>query len=165
MTLFAKATNDSNIFEDALQKFYQGQYDKLTLEYLSLLNNPGKTPLGWERIYYRVYQENTMSLQKKWIEKQKNSKYLWLDAVVDFLELHGLGDMANEIRTPLDSSLNEIPTKTKYGEDGQTVKKGLLILLLQQHNLWTIYAEQYWPNRKCWRVKLYLKKAAEWKQK
>ena len=44
MTLFAKATNDSNIFEDALQKFYQGQYDKLTLEYLSLLNNPGKTP-------------------------------------------------------------------------------------------------------------------------
>ena len=35
MTLFAKATNDSKIFEDALQKFYEGEQDQLTLEYLS----------------------------------------------------------------------------------------------------------------------------------
>ena len=35
MTLFAKAANDSKIFEDALQKFYEGEQDQLTLEYLS----------------------------------------------------------------------------------------------------------------------------------
>ena len=34
MTLFAKATNDSKIFEDALQKFYEGEQDQLTLERL-----------------------------------------------------------------------------------------------------------------------------------
>ena len=34
MTLFAKATNDSRIFEDALQKFYEGEQDQLTLERL-----------------------------------------------------------------------------------------------------------------------------------
>lgn len=44
MTLFAKATNDSKIFEDALQKFYEGEQDQLTLEYLVLVNGPGKTP-------------------------------------------------------------------------------------------------------------------------
>ena len=35
MTLFAKAANDSKIFEDALQKFYEGKQDQLTLEYLA----------------------------------------------------------------------------------------------------------------------------------
>ena len=35
MTLFAKAANDSKIFEDALQKFYEGEQDQLTSEYLS----------------------------------------------------------------------------------------------------------------------------------
>jgi uncharacterized protein (DUF1810 family) len=35
MTLFAQATKENKVFEDALQKFYQGRYDKLTLEYLS----------------------------------------------------------------------------------------------------------------------------------
>ena len=105
-----------------------------------------------------------------WIEKQRGSEYLWLDAVADFLELHGLGDKANEIRTPRDSSGKKIPAKTKYGygkdkKGAQTVKKGLLILLLDQHNLWTIYAEQYWPNRKCGTVKTYREKAREWKQK
>ena len=44
MTLFAKAANDSKIFEDALQKFYEGEQDQLTLEYLVLVNGPGKTP-------------------------------------------------------------------------------------------------------------------------
>ena len=34
MTLFAQATNDSKVFEDALQKFYEGQNDRLTLERL-----------------------------------------------------------------------------------------------------------------------------------
>ena len=34
MTLFAKATNDSKLFEDALQKFYEGEHDRLTLERL-----------------------------------------------------------------------------------------------------------------------------------
>ena len=34
MTLFAKATNDSKIFEDALQKFYEGKQDQLTLDRL-----------------------------------------------------------------------------------------------------------------------------------
>lgn len=103
-------------------------------------------------------------------ENQKNSDWLWLDDVLDFLELHRLGDEAKEIRTPRDSSGRKIPAKTKYGcgKDGkgaQTVKKGLLILLLDQHNLWTIYAEQCWPNRKCSIVKNYREKAKEWKRK
>ena len=34
MTLFAKATDESQVFEDALQKYYDGQYDQLTLERL-----------------------------------------------------------------------------------------------------------------------------------
>ena len=34
MTLFAKATNDSKIFEDALQKFYEGKQDELPLDRL-----------------------------------------------------------------------------------------------------------------------------------
>ena len=34
MTLFAKATNDSKIFENALQKFYEGKQDQLTLDRL-----------------------------------------------------------------------------------------------------------------------------------
>jgi len=34
MTLFAQATNESRVFEDSLQKFYDGQRDKLTLENL-----------------------------------------------------------------------------------------------------------------------------------
>jgi len=34
MTLFAKATSDSKIFEDALLKFYDGKQDQLTLERL-----------------------------------------------------------------------------------------------------------------------------------
>ena len=34
MTLFAQATNESRVFEDALQKFYEGQHDQLTLERL-----------------------------------------------------------------------------------------------------------------------------------
>src|SRR5262245_45430053 len=34
MTLFARATSDNPIFEDALQKFFRGQYDALTLERL-----------------------------------------------------------------------------------------------------------------------------------
>ena len=34
MTLFVKATNDCKIFEDALQKFYEGEQDQLTLERL-----------------------------------------------------------------------------------------------------------------------------------
>ena len=34
MTLFAKATNDSQVFEDALQKFYEGHQDQLTLDRL-----------------------------------------------------------------------------------------------------------------------------------
>ena len=106
-----------------------------------------------------------MELHEEWIKKQKKSEWLWLDAVVDFLELHGFGDKANEIRTPRDSNGRKIPTKKFYDRDGQTIKKGCLIQLLQQHNLWTIYAEQYWPNRKCSRVNNYLKKAAEWKQK
>ena len=32
MTLFAQATTDSKIFEEALQKFYEGEQDRLTLE-------------------------------------------------------------------------------------------------------------------------------------
>ena len=44
MTLFAKATNDCKIFEDALQQFYEGEQDQLTLEYLVLVSGPGKTP-------------------------------------------------------------------------------------------------------------------------
>ena len=35
MTLFASATNENEIFVDALQKFYEGEQDQLTLEYLS----------------------------------------------------------------------------------------------------------------------------------
>ena len=34
MTLFAKATDESQVFEYALQKYYDGQYDRLTLERL-----------------------------------------------------------------------------------------------------------------------------------
>ena len=98
-------------------------------------------------------------------QNQKGSPWLWLDDVVDFLELHGLGDEAKEIRTPRDSSGRKIPTKCKYGKNGQTIKKGLLILLLEQHNLWTIYAEQCWPNRKCSIVKNYREKAKEWKRR
>ena len=35
MTLFTKAANDSKIFEDALQKCYEGEQNQLTLKYLS----------------------------------------------------------------------------------------------------------------------------------
>ena len=31
MTLFARATKDDNVFKEALQKFYQGQQDQVTL--------------------------------------------------------------------------------------------------------------------------------------
>ena len=31
MTLFARATKENKVFEDALQKFYEGRYDPLTL--------------------------------------------------------------------------------------------------------------------------------------
>ena len=31
MTLFARATKDNNVFKDALQKFYEGQQDQVTL--------------------------------------------------------------------------------------------------------------------------------------
>ncbi len=34
MTLFAKATQDANVFKDALQKFYEGQQDQVTLDRL-----------------------------------------------------------------------------------------------------------------------------------
>ena len=34
MTLFAKATDESQVFEYALQKYYDGKYDRLTLERL-----------------------------------------------------------------------------------------------------------------------------------
>ena len=34
MTLFARATKDDNVFKDALQKFYQGQQDQVTLNRL-----------------------------------------------------------------------------------------------------------------------------------
>ena len=34
MTLFAQATPDNQVFEDALQKYFGGQYDPLTLERL-----------------------------------------------------------------------------------------------------------------------------------
>ena len=34
MTLFAHATKDNSVFESALQKFFDGQYDHLTLERL-----------------------------------------------------------------------------------------------------------------------------------
>ena len=34
MTLFAKATKDNKVFEDALKKFYEGQYDQLTVDRL-----------------------------------------------------------------------------------------------------------------------------------
>jgi uncharacterized protein (DUF1810 family) len=32
MTLFAHATPDNQVFEDALQKYFEGQYDLLSLE-------------------------------------------------------------------------------------------------------------------------------------
>lgn len=107
-----------------------------------------------------------MGLQKKWIEKQNNSEWLWLDAVEYFLGLHGLEDIANEIRLPTDSNGKKIPTKKFYcSEYGQTIKKGRLIRLLKRHHLWAIYAEQYWPNRSCEQIKNYLKKAEEWSKK
>ena len=34
MTLFAHATKENSVFESALQKFFDGQYDRLTLERL-----------------------------------------------------------------------------------------------------------------------------------
>ena len=34
MTLFSQATTERELFEDALQKYYEGQYDRLTLERL-----------------------------------------------------------------------------------------------------------------------------------
>jgi uncharacterized protein (DUF1810 family) len=34
MTLFAHATTDNNVFIDALQKYFQGEFDRLTLERL-----------------------------------------------------------------------------------------------------------------------------------
>ena len=34
MTLFAQATKENKVFEDALQKFYEGEQDQLTLERL-----------------------------------------------------------------------------------------------------------------------------------
>jgi len=108
---------------------------------------------------------DAMSFRKKWIEEQKTSEFLCLDAVEDFLALRGLGDQANEIRTPRDSNRKKIKIYDYYGRGGQTIKKGLLIQLLHEHNLWTVYADQYWPFRKCSTVKRYLKKAAEWNQK
>ena len=34
MTLFANTTNDSMVFDDALQKFYEGRQDRFTLDHL-----------------------------------------------------------------------------------------------------------------------------------
>jgi uncharacterized protein (DUF1810 family) len=34
MTLFAHATRDNHVFDDALQKYFGGEYDRLTLEHL-----------------------------------------------------------------------------------------------------------------------------------
>ena len=64
-----------------------------------------------------------MGLNEEWKEIQKKSDWLSLDAVVDFLDLHGLGDKANEIRTPRDSSGKKIVIQEFYGEpDGPTIK-------------------------------------------
>ena len=34
MTLFAHATNDNDVFKDALQKYFGGEFDRLTVERL-----------------------------------------------------------------------------------------------------------------------------------
>ena len=34
MTLFAHATSDNQVFKDALQKYFEGEFDRLTLERL-----------------------------------------------------------------------------------------------------------------------------------
>ena len=39
MTLFAHATKENSVFESALQKFFDGQYDRLTLERLQVLGS------------------------------------------------------------------------------------------------------------------------------
>ena len=39
MTLFAHATSDNQIFREALHKFYDGEYDRLTVQRLEELND------------------------------------------------------------------------------------------------------------------------------
>ena len=87
-----------------------------------------------------------MALRKRLIARQKKSRYLILDAVEDFLGRHGLGDIASEIRHPRDSKGDRIPDKTFYGKGSGYIKKGRLIRLLKQHDLWDIYVEEYWSN-------------------
>jgi uncharacterized protein (DUF1810 family) len=41
MTLFAHATSDNQVFIEALEKYFGGEFDSLTLERLRVLLNPG----------------------------------------------------------------------------------------------------------------------------
>ena len=119
---------------------------------------------GWcgPTIYIDTNREDGMALLKRLIARQQKSEYLILDSVEDFLERHGLGDIASEIRDPKDSEGDPIPDKTFYGVSSGAKKKGRLIQLLKQHDLWDIYVENYWPNHKPRTVNGYLRRAAEW---